>query len=103
MENYVLEQMQEEEQKREAHLAKVAQQKKARATETTLQWINKLEEEKKKKEHEEAEQIRFQKEKEVAEWCAQEEAKQAEILKKKQLEDEIHKKVLAEKKQKSPG
>ena len=48
LENYVLEQMQEEEKKRE-QLAKVAQQKKAQATEITLQWINKLEEQKKKK------------------------------------------------------
>ena len=100
LESYVLEQMQEEEQKREEQLAKVAQHKKARATEITLQWINKLEEQKKKKEQEEAECICLQKEKEEAEWHAQEEAKQAEILKKKQLEDEIHKKVLAEKKQK---
>ena len=100
LENYVLEQMQEEEQKREAHLAKVAQQKKAQATEITLQWINKLKEEKKKKKHEEAEHIHLQKEKAEAEWCSQEEAKQAEILKKKQLEDEICRKVLLEKKQK---
>ena len=49
LENYVLEQMQEEEKKREEQLAKVVQQKKARATEITLQWINKFEEEKKKK------------------------------------------------------
>ena len=55
LENYVLEQMQEEEKKREEQLAKVAQQK----------------------------------EKEEAERHAQEEAKQAEILKNKQLEDEI--------------
>ena len=54
----------------------------------------------KKKEQEEAECICLQKEKEEAEQHAQEEAKQAEIFKKKQLEDEIHKKVLAEKKQK---
>ena len=100
LENYVLEQMQEEEQKREAHLAKVMQQKKAQAAEITLQWINKLKEEKKKKEHKEAERICLQKEKEEAEWHAQEEAKQAEILKKKQLEEEICRKVLAEKKQK---
>ena len=100
LENYVLEQMQEEEQKREAHLAKVVQQKKAWAAEITLQWINKLKEEKKKKEQEKAEHIHLQKEKEEAERHAQEEAKQAEILKKKQLEDEICKKVLAEKKQK---
>ena len=99
LENYVSEQMQEEEQKREAHLAKVAQQKKTQATEITLQWINKLEEQK-KKEEEEAECICLQKEKEEAEWHVQEEAKQAKILKKKQLEDEIRKKVLAEKKQK---
>ena len=98
LENYVLEQMQEEEKKREEQLAKVVQQKKARAAEITLQWINKLEEQKKKKEQEEAECIRLQKEKEEAEQRVQEEAKQAEILKKKQLEDEIHKKVLAEKK-----
>ena len=100
LENYVLEQMQEEEKKREEQLAKVAQQKKAQATEITLQWINKLKEEKKKKEQEEAECICLQKEKEEAERHVQEEAKQAEILKKKQLEDEIRKKVLAEKKQK---
>ena len=92
--------MQEEEKKREEQLAKVAQQKKARATEITLQWINKLEEQKKKKEQEEAEHIHLQKEKEEAEQHAQEEAKQAEILKKKQLEDEICQKVLTEKKQK---
>ena len=49
LENYVLEQMQEEEKKREEQLAKVAQQKKAQAAEITLQWINKLEEQKKKK------------------------------------------------------
>ena len=53
-----------------------------------------------KKEKEEAEHICLQKEKEEAEQCVQEEAKQAEILKKKQLENEICKKVLAEKKQK---
>ena len=99
LENYVLEQMQEEEQKREAQLAKVVQQKKAWAAEITLQWINKLEEEK-KKEQEEAECICLQKEKEEAQPHAQEEEKQAKILKKKQLEDEIRKKVLAEKKQK---
>ena len=100
LENYGLEQMQEEEKKREEQLAKVMQQKKARVTEITLQWINKFEEEKKKKEQEEAEHICLQKEKEEAERCAQEEAKQAKILKKKQLEDEICKKVLVEKKQK---
>ena len=53
-----------------------------------------------KKEQEEAEHICLQKEQEEAEWHVQEEAKQAEILKKKQLEDEICKKVLVEKKQK---
>ena len=53
-----------------------------------------------KKEQEEAECIHLQKEKEEAEWWLQEEAKQAKILKKKQLEDEICKNVLVEKKQK---
>ena len=53
-----------------------------------------------KKEQEEAEHICLQKEKEEAEWHVQKEEKQAEILKMKQLEDEICKKVLAGKKQK---
>ena len=49
LENYVLEQMQEEEQKGEAHLAKVVQQKKPLAAEITVDQQTRRTEEKKRR------------------------------------------------------
>ena len=93
--------MQEEEKKREEQLAKVVQQKKAQAAEITLQWINKLKEQKKKKRTRRGLNASIsRKKKRRLNGMHKKKQNQAEILKKKQLEDEIHKKVLVEKKQK---
>ena len=99
-ESYVLVEIEKQKKEHKEHLAKVAAERKSRALNITVQWLQKLEAEEKKRQKEEAECVQCEKEEQERKKREEDQKKLAEEEKHKKKEDEIREKVLALKKQK---